>query len=165
MPSVREFLGDYFSHAGNPDMATVSLKEIEAATGLQLTREDLKQAVVEYQPYYYLVVRGPDEFSEGIYIWICSKPPDTTITRAPERCWIIRHADSDATRNIAEGLLVFSRSGYAIGFMAAVGFGDFNVEAWTWQDLAEKAKREHAVLDYVEGRAKNIIPFQARSVR
>ena len=113
-----------------------------------------------------LTPRHPDEYSHEPYLWVTPSPkpaePVNGKIQPPEKCWIIRSPDGRASRRIKEGLLVFSKPGYATGFMAKQGFGDFNVESFDWADLlkANDGHHEAFILDYVDGGPITVIPTE-----
>ena len=138
-------------------------EEIARALGLEVVSSAALSAAVQSLAAtpFYLIVRGPDDFSSLPYVWVSARPDTWKSNVPPETCWVIRSPDGQASLRVAEGLLVFSRMGYANGHATSLGIGDFNLQSFSWSELAQAPGRSYdaAVIDFVAGEAKVTIPF------
>ena len=105
--------------------------------------------------------RRRDDFSSLPYVWVSARPDTWKSNVPPETCWVIRSPDGQASLRVDEGLLVFSRMGYANGHASSLGMGDFNLQSFSWSELVKAPGRSYdaAVIDFVADQGKVIIPF------
>lgn len=140
-------------------MDSLSVTQIQNATQLEnVTIDEMKEAVVAFDsPHWYLVARNADSFSPEPYLWIAPKPSAPEMVDGafviPDPCFLIRHPELSQSRRVPEGLLVFSRPGYAIGYAIAAGMSDFNVEPFSLKSIKTSSLRDpRLVIDHVDGR-------------
>jgi hypothetical protein len=108
-----------------------------------------------------LIPRLRDDFSSTPYLWVTPrpKPLDPKAKHAaPAMCWMGASANGGGPMRIKEGVLIFTKEGYAVGALVKRGVGDIDVRQIPWIRIVESGQEKAAVLDYAEGHPKIIIP-------
>ena len=161
---ITSFIRDHLNAlAADFETGFIFSVDIAQALGIEVVSSVVLSAAVESlgpMPFY-LIARGPDDFSSLPYVWVSARPEKWKSSVPPETCWVIRSPDGHSSLRVAEGLLVFSRRGYANGHATSLGLGDFDLVSFSWSELAKAPRRSYdaAVIDFVADQEKVIIPF------
>jgi hypothetical protein len=110
-----------------------------------------------------LTPRSSDDFSNTPYLWVTPRPQplDPNIRHTPpEMCWMGANANGGGPIRIQEGVLIFTREGYAYGALVKLGIGDIDVREIPWKNIVDSRSEKAAVLDYAEGQPIIIIPIK-----
>lgn len=147
-------------------MGFIMIKDIATETGLEdLSHDEFASAAKALNSNVFdMYPRHPDNFSSTSYLWVtpspnCKEPSEPGV--APDTFWVLRDPSGTKSMRVKEGLLIFSLPGYAAGYAISKGIGDFNVEAFDWQQFVSDVDSHytHVILDYFSPDAPmNVIP-------
>lgn len=146
-------------------MITIGIEEIRKV--IKDTSFDYPQMVAAAKEAvgldFDLTPRSNDDFSSTPYLWVTPRPkpldPKAKHT-APEMCWMGASANGGGPVRIKEGVLIFSKEGYAYGALVKRGIGDIDVRQIPWKVIVDSKSEKAAVLDYAEDQPMIIIPVE-----
>jgi hypothetical protein len=104
-----------------------------------------------------MTIRTGDDFSPRPYIWFAPKPTER-LSKLPDSVSVIRSPCRTQSMRVKEGILVFSKAGYAVAHMLSIDVGDFNVEDFSL-DVLRRSGIDTVVLDYAGEEDMNIFPL------
>lgn len=156
---VRDLIAKRFAEA-SPDslMSFIFLDDLSKEVGEDVSLETFKEAAMAAKSNRFeMTIRTSDDFSPRPYIWFAPKPTER-FSKLPDSVSVIRSPCRTQSMRVKEGLLVFSKAGYAVAHMLSIDVGDFNVEDFSL-DVLRRSEIDTVVLDYAGEEDMNIFPL------